>query len=83
MTDKVHQIWQSKGEEDAKAIIKDVIQENFYPADVPDSAWVDCDKHIIKVAEWFHGVLKKRSPWGNWTNDIYDAMRCIDHLPIT
>jgi len=24
----------------------------------------------------------KRAPWQNWTNDIYDAMRCIDFLPI-
>ena len=40
------------------------------------------DKHLAKVAEWFYGVLLKREPWGSWTNDIYDAMRCIDHLPI-
>ena len=39
-------------------------------------------KHLAKVAEWFYGVLLKREPWGSWTNDIYDAMRCIDHLPI-
>ena len=35
------------------------------------------------LAEWFLGVLMKRPPWQNWTNDIYDAMRCIDFLPIT
>jgi hypothetical protein len=34
------------------------------------------------LAEWFFGVLMKRPPWQNWTNDIYDAMRCIDFLPI-
>ena len=36
--------------------------------------------HVL--AEWFFGVLMKRPPWQNWTNDIYDAMRCIDFLPI-
>ena len=39
-------------------------------------------KHLGKVVEWFHDVLLKRPPWSTWTNDIYDAMRCIDHLPI-
>ncbi len=39
-------------------------------------------KHLAKVVEWYYSVLMKRSPWVGWTNDIYDAMRCIDHLPI-
>ena len=39
-------------------------------------------KHLSRVADWFFGVLMKRAPWQNWTNDIYDAMRCIDFLPI-
>ena len=40
------------------------------------------NKHLLKLVEWFHAVLLKRTPWEAWTNDIYDAMRCIDHLPI-
>ena len=39
-------------------------------------------KHLHRVAEWFHALLMKRAPWVSWTNDIYDAMRAIDHLPI-
>ena len=37
---------------------------------------------VTKVVEWLHATLMKKSPWTTWTNDIYDAMRCIDHLPI-
>ena len=40
-------------------------------------------RHLLKVVEWFHASLMRRSPWSTWTNDIYDAMRCIDHLPIS
>lgn len=39
-------------------------------------------QHTLRAADWFHGTLKKHPPWTNWTHDIYDAMRCIDHLPI-
>ena len=42
----------------------------------------NANKHLAKVVEWTHAVLMKRIPWESWTNDIYDAMRCIDHLPI-
>ena len=31
----------------------------------------------------FYALLMRKSPWTTWTNDIYDAMRCIDHLPIS
>lgn len=82
VNDIVSQLWQSKADEDAKVIIKDVIRANFYPIDMP-GAEDRIDRHIFKVTEWFYALLKKRIPWSNWTNDIYDAMRCIDHLPIT
>ena len=39
-------------------------------------------KHLHRVAAWFYALLMKRAPWQSWTSDIYDAMRCIDHLPI-
>ena len=40
------------------------------------------NSHLAKVVEWLYVVLIKADPWKTWTNDIYDAMRCIDHLPI-
>ena len=36
-----------------------------------------------KLLPRFYALLIRRSPWTTWTNDIYDAMRCIDHLPIS
>lgn len=82
VTDIVRQIWQAKADEDAKGIIRDVIQDNFYPITAPGTE-DSVEKHVFKVTEWFYALLKKHFPWSNWTNDIYDAMRCIDHLPIT
>jgi len=57
----------------AKALVEQTIAENFGPLTKP---------HMAKVVEWFYAMLKKQPPWGNWTHDIYDAMRCIDHLPV-
>mmetsp|Transcript_3614 Transcript_3614/g.7970 ORF Transcript_3614/g.7970 Transcript_3614/m.7970 type:complete len:919 (-) Transcript_3614:41-2797(-) len=80
------EIWRAK-EEDGKAIIRGVLMENFYPGVENQAAEVEVKGkeqiHVTKVAEWFYALLKKQSPWTNWTNDIYDAMRCIDHLPIS
>ena len=82
VTDKKSEIWRAKTE-DAKAMIKDVIRSNFFcNNNGEEESWKD-EKHLSKLAEWFYTSLKKRAPWQNWTNDIYDAMRCIDHLPIT
>ena len=39
-------------------------------------------RHATKLVDWFYAMVMKRGPWTNSTNDIYDAMRCIDHLPI-
>eukprot|EP00928_Gymnodinium_smaydae_P071806 TRINITY_DN5528_c1_g1_i1.p1 TRINITY_DN5528_c1_g1~~TRINITY_DN5528_c1_g1_i1.p1 ORF type:complete len:788 (+),score=99.90 TRINITY_DN5528_c1_g1_i1:46-2364(+) len=78
----ISQIWQAKTDDAAKAIIQDVIRENFYPVRKPGSDAAVC-KHISKMAEWFYALVKKHVPWSNWTRDIYDAMRCIDHLPIS
>ncbi|CAK0834598.1 unnamed protein product [Prorocentrum cordatum] len=80
--DIVRQIWQARSDEDAKGIIKAVILQNFYPTTTPGTE-DKIEKHVFKVTEWFHALLKKHFPWSDWTNDIYDAMRCIDHLPIT
>jgi len=80
------EIWQAK-EEKGKSIIRTIIMENFYyglgghKTEGEQNSQVQ--KHVIKVAEWFYALLKKKSPWTNWTHDIYDAMRCIDHLPIS
>lgn len=77
-------------DEQAKSIIRDALCENFFP-DVADKDLRQSSphqhhsqqaKHLCKVVEWYYAVLMKRSPWTTWTNDIYDAMRCIDHLPI-
>lgn len=79
-------IWRAK-EEDGKEMIQKILIENFYPFinedGYDDEIKAKTLKHTAKVAEWFYSLLKKNSPWTNWTNDIYDAMRCIDHLPIS
>mmetsp|Transcript_47116 Transcript_47116/g.130944 ORF Transcript_47116/g.130944 Transcript_47116/m.130944 type:complete len:292 (-) Transcript_47116:143-1018(-) len=64
----------------AKEVIRDVIRGNFF-AELSDADAAE-SRHLSKVVEWFYAVLMKSFPWQTWTNDIYDAMRCIDHLPI-
>jgi hypothetical protein len=79
-------IWRAK-EMDAKAMIQTILMENFYPGieneETDGEMKMKVETHVKKVGEWFYAVLKKKSPWTNWTNDIYDVMRCIDHLPIS
>ncbi len=74
-------------EEMAKEMIGRILLENFYPGIENEETDIDLKSkvqiHVKKVAEWFYALLKKKPPWTNWTNDIYDAMRCIDHLPIS
>lgn len=82
VTQVISQIWQASSDEDARTIIKETIRQNFYPS-IPSSDGGATEKLLCKVTMWFLALLKKRVPWANWTNDIYDAMRCIDHLPIT
>ena len=65
-------IWRLSPEK-AKKLIEETVSENFGPL---------TQSHMAKVVEWFYAMLKKQPPWGNWTHDIYDAMRCIDHLPV-
>jgi hypothetical protein len=80
---KRSEIWRAK-EEDGKALARTIIRENFFPNDaLSGEAYRRTESIVNKVAEWLYSVLKKRYPWNNWTNDIYDAMRCIDHLPIS
>lgn len=67
----------------AKEIIQKVLRENFYPNVQGEEEIAKADTHTRKVSQWFYACLKKQAPWGNWTRDIYDVMRCIDHLPIT
>lgn len=84
VVDKKSEIWKASPEK-AKELFKDVIRENFFsPSTVlqDEEARIKTEKHLAKVAEWFYAMLKKQDPWGNWSKDIYDAMRCIDHLPI-
>jgi len=90
----------AKCDSDAKAIVHDILRENFFPelpieADDPATPagngetltrQPSPDKRacstLSKLTEWCLAMFLKRWPWENWTNDIYDAMRCIDHLPI-
>jgi len=82
---KRSEIWRVD-EAEAKMTIRSVVLENFYPqirADGNDEATQRAVRHCTRIAEWFFCLLKKRSPWSDWTVDIYNAMRCIDHLPIS
>ena len=58
------------------------------PADASSSSGVGerrarASKHLEKVVAWLHATILMRGPWSSWTNDVYDALRCIDHLPIS
>ncbi|KAL3774658.1 hypothetical protein HJC23_002467 [Cyclotella cryptica] len=78
------EIWRATDDR-AKKMIQDVLLENFYPCvkeGSDDELASRAFRHTSKVSEWFYAMMKKNPPWNNWTNDIYDAMRCIDHLPI-
>lgn len=85
VSNKKSDIWRAPKEK-AKELIKEVIQENFFDSsslalEEPDE-FEKVEKHLGRLTEWFWTMMKKQEPWGNWTKDIYDAMRCIDHLPI-
>jgi len=82
----------ARTDDQAKSVIKAVIKDTFFPhlnepMQSGDGFGNESDaaghRHLLKVVEWFHASLMRRSPWSTWTNDIYDAMRCIDHLPIS
>ena len=66
----------------AKDMIGMILWKTFTPVGILDLQG-KVGTHMEKVAEWFYDVLKKNPPWSNWTHDIYDAMRCIDHLPVS
>ncbi|CAE7854271.1 DSPTP1 [Symbiodinium microadriaticum] len=84
VTNLISKVRRAKTEEDAKELIRQIVQEDFFPKLPACPAERECsEKHLAKVVEWFYALLIRRSPWTNWTNDIYDAMRCIDHLPIS
>lgn len=80
------ELWRAEDNK-AKDIIGMILMENFYSGIQSEQADIDLQSkvrtHVEKVAEWFYDVLKKNPPWSNWTHDIYDAMRCIDHLPVS
>ena len=82
VVNKKSEIWHATPPKKAKEMVKQVIRENFFTSQEYDKD-EKAEKHIAKVTEWFYAMLKKQAPWGNWTSDIYDAMRCIDHLPVT
>ena len=83
VNNKRSEIWRANDNE-AKRMIQEILMENFYPAKKHGSDELEekVQQHTIRVSNWFHAVMKKHHPWSNWTKDIYDAMRCIDHLPI-
>lgn len=82
VTNKRSEIWRAAEPDDARQLIIEVLLENFYPNVQGEDDTFKAKKHVHKVAIWFYASMKKQPPWGNWTRDIYDAMRCIDHLPI-
>lgn len=82
VTNKGSEIWHSTPEK-AKEVIKHVLRENFFSHVQGEDERLKAERHIRHVAEWFYAVYKKRDPWSTYTRDIYDAMRCIDHLPIS
>ena len=85
VSNKRSEIWRAK-EDDGKATIRGILLENFYPSiDSAEDSELQSKVqiHVSRVAEWFYALLKKSGPWTSWTKDIYDAMRCIDHLPIS
>ena len=76
-------IWKAKTPDDGKAILRHVLLANFYVHLEAGGDKEKADKHVHKVAEWFYALLKKIPPWDDAMTDIYNAMRAIDHLPIT
>ena len=89
VNEKVSLIKRARTEGEAKGIIGEVVRENFFQPHTkgaaeaaPPPLSAPQEKHLGKVTEWFYKVLMKRGPWATWTDDIYDAMRCIDHLPV-
>lgn len=77
----ISKVRRARSDEEAKAIIKTVLRENFFPelravgrtglAGLAFSAaTASKNKHLNKVVEWFFTVLMKRSPWMGWTNDV-------------
>ena len=81
VTNTGSRIWHAKPEE-ARDIIKNVLRENFFPQVLSEEERAKTDRYLSRVSEWFYAVYKKQDPWNTWTRDIYDAMRCVDHLPI-
>ena len=81
VTNKRSEIWKATPDV-GKEMIMEVLLENFYPSIQGADDTFKARKHVHKVSLWYYALLKRQPPWGNWTRDIYDAMRCIDHLPI-
>jgi hypothetical protein len=82
VTNTRSEIWKLDPEK-AKELIMAVLKENFYRDVHGEDETLKAQRHMQKVSMWYYALLKRISPWGNWTRDIYDAMRCIDHLPIS
>uniref|UniRef100_A0A7S0FHH9 Protein kinase domain-containing protein n=1 Tax=Minutocellus polymorphus TaxID=265543 RepID=A0A7S0FHH9_9STRA len=81
VTNTGSQIWHSKPDE-AREIIKKVLRENFFPHVLSEEERAKTDRYLSRVSDWFYNVYKRQDPWNTYTRDIYDAMRCVDHLPI-
>lgn len=58
---KVSEICRAKSDDIAKDIIKEIVQDNFYPHchSVSKDIIYEMERHIEKVVEWFHAVLFK------------------------
>lgn len=78
-----NEVSRARTDQEAKTILKAVIRDNFFARGHREDLSEAAEKHLSKVVEWYFALLKRRPPWSHWTKDIYDAMRCIDHLPIS
>ncbi|CAK9061599.1 Dual specificity protein phosphatase 1 [Durusdinium trenchii] len=84
VTELISKVRRAKNDEEAKELIRHIVQDwTGANRTATCLAKEKTEKHLSKVVEWFYALLMKRAPWTTWTNDIYDAMRCIDHLPIS
>ena len=61
VSNKRSEIWRAP-DEDAKKMIQEVLVENFYHS--ADQRDAKIESHTLKVAAWFHALMKKVSSRG-------------------
>ena len=68
----------AKSEDTAKGLLRDVLCASFSELGAAEG---EPPAAAGPLVDWLYGVILKRAPWDSWTEDVYSAMRCIDHLP--